>query len=477
MFARTRSIARHELLRSLRSSAFRTSAVVVTLLLGSAFALEATRQHHEARERRALQGQVSDAWRKQPDRHPHRMAHYGSFAFRPPSALSFLEPGIEPYTGSSVYLEAHKRNTPNFSVAAQSSELVRFGRLSAAFVLQWLLPLLMFCSTFDSVAGEREAGTWPLALSQGASPLTLVLGKIMGALLAIAIWVAPTLMLALSLQTVMFGLAPDTLLRVALIVLGYAVYFAACAGLGVVISALHTRSNAALASLLCVWVAAWIVVPRVAAELAARMHPVPARAEMEAELARQSHAAGNGHGKKSPEAVALTQRTLARYGVDRVEDLPVNMNGLLAQLGEQQTSALYDRFYRRVYEAQRAQEASVLRWGVLSPVLLLRGLSMSLAGSDAERYQDFLEQAEAHRFGFIAHLNDVHAKHLRYGENDRLQRAAHELWGDVAPFAYRPPALREQGTAWARAGAGLVAWLAVLLAMTVVVTRREGGLR
>ncbi|MET0286782.1 MAG: DUF3526 domain-containing protein [Polyangiales bacterium] len=457
------TVARQELLRAWRKRTFRVVLALVTLLLLSAFTLELLRQRGERQQREQLQAQVSEEWKQQPDRHPHRMAHYGSFAFRPPSALGFLDPGIEPFTGSSVYLEAHKRNPPNFSAAAESSELVRFGRLSAAFVLQLLLPLLIFCMTFDSIAGERESGTWALALAQGTAVRTLVFGKLLAALLALALWVLPVLVPAFLLQG--FDV------RSAILLLGYALYLSVCACIGVLVSALHTRSHAALASLLCVWVACWVVLPRVAGELAVRAHPVPARSSMEAELAHASHAKGNGHGRNSPEAIALTNSTLARYGAARVEDLPVNMNGMLSQLGEQHTSALYDDYYKRVYTQQRAQSATLLRWGALSPVLLMRTLSMAVAGSDSDRYADFLEQAEAHRFGFIKELNDVHAKHLRYEAHDNLQRASSANWQGFAPFVYRVPALHEQPTSWHHAFVALSAWFA--LALIGLATRRE----
>jgi ABC-2 type transport system permease protein len=457
-------VARQELLRAWRKRTFRVVLALVTLLLMGAFTLEALRQRGERLERERLQAQVSEEWKQQPERHPHRMAHYGSYAFRPPSALGFLDPGIEPFTGSSVYLEAHKRNPPNFSAAAQGSELVRFGRLSAAFVLQLLLPLLIFCMTFDGIAGERENGTWALALAQGTAVRTLVFGKLLAALLAIAAWVLPVLLPA-------FLALAGFDLRAVLLTASYALYLGLCACVGVLVSALHQRSHAALASLLCLWVACWVVLPRVAGELAARAHPVPARSQMEAELARASHRAGNGHGRNSPEAIALTQDTLARYGVSRVQDLPVNLNGMLSQLGEQHTSALYDDYYGRVYAQQRAQSAALVRWGVLSPVLLIRTLSMALAGSDTDRYANFLEQAEAHRFGFIRQLNEVHAKHLRYEAHDNLQRASSEHWRGFAPFAYRVPALHEQPTRWHHALLALLAWFGV--ALVALATRRE----
>lgn len=467
--------AQHEIRRALRQRTYRLAALLIMLLLAVSFVLEVQRQAAERAERTALQTEVSEQWRSQPDRHTHRMAHYGSFAFRPPSELGFFDPGIEPFTGSTLYLEAHRRNTPGFSAASQASELVRFGRPTAAFVLQLLLPLLIFCLTFESVAGERESGTWLLSLSQGVSARTLLLGKALGAVLLVSVLLVPPLLVAFALQALLgdLSLRADVFVRAGLLGALYALYLSFCAALGVLVSALHVRSHAALVTLLSVWVLGWVVVPRVAAETAARIHPVASRAQMEADLARASHQVGNGHGRKSPAAVALTERTLAQYGVSRVEDLPVNINGILMQLGEEQTSAIFDRLYQQLYDTQRAQEQLTLRFGVIAPVLVLRSLSMALAGSDAHQYADFLEQAEAHRAGFIKQLNDLHAKQLHYEENDRLQRASHEHWAGFEPFRYRPPSLA-QLSPLARDGAiGLLGWALALALIGMIATRRE----
>ncbi|MET0387430.1 MAG: DUF3526 domain-containing protein [Polyangiales bacterium] len=466
--------ARHEMVRARRRHTFGLSLGIVTLLLGAAFALEGQRQTAEASQRHALQELVTERFKDQPDRHPHRMAHYGSFAFRPPSPLSFFEPGVMPFTGNALYLEAHKRNLPSFSPATQASELVRFGRPTAAFVLQLLLPLLIFVMTFDSIAGEREQGTWRLALSQGASARALLLGKVLGhAALAIA-WVLPIASVAIAVRLALGVGFPsgDTLLRAGLLGLAYALYLGLCAVIGVVVSSLHTRAHHALTTLLCVWIASFIVVPRAAAELAVRSHPMPARSQMEADLFSRIHGVDNGHGKNSPEAQALAQRTLAQYGVSRIEDLPININGLRAQAGEEHTSRLYDQYYAGLYAIQREQEALMLRFGVVSPLLLLRSVSMTLAGSDTHEFAAFLEQAEAHRAAFINKLNDVHAKHLQYAESDNLQRASHEHWLDYEAFVYRQPGLSQASPLLWASGLGLALFCAVLILLAARGTRR-----
>jgi len=467
--------AQHELIRARRSRTLRVALLLVSVLLGAGFLLEAQRQAADAHQQQALQEQVSEQFKSQPDRHPHRMAHYGSFAFRPPGPLAFFDPGLTPFTGNVLYLEAHKRNFPSFSAAAASGELARFGRTTAAFVLQLLLPLLIFMSAFDSIAGEREAGTWQLALSHGARVGDLFFGKVLGQVALALLWVLPAILLAALARALFGGWAgsADTWLRSGLLLLGYAGYLALCAVIGVLVSSLYRSSQKALVTLLCVWIVAWVVVPRTATELAVRAHPMPARSQIESDISRAVHGVDNGHGASSPAAKALTARTLAQYGVPRIEDLPVNINGLRAQAGEERTSHLYDRYYASLYELQRAQVAYTLRFGALSPLLLLRSLSMALSGSDAEHYADFLERAEAHRLGFITRLNDVHAKHLQYEKADNGQRASHEHWADYRHFDYSEPTLARSGVLLPLSAAGLLAICLVLAALARLVARKE----
>ncbi|MET0341348.1 MAG: DUF3526 domain-containing protein [Polyangiales bacterium] len=454
--------ARHEITRALRLRTFRVGLLVMSALLVAAFVLEAERLALDAREREALTQHERDQWEKQPDRHPHRMAHYGLYAFRPPSPLGFFDAGVEPFTGSAVFLEPHRRNPPNFSAASQASELVRFGRPTAAFVLQLLLPLLIFCATFDSVAGEREAGTYRLALAQGVSARALLLGKVLGHVALAFAWVAPALVVTVGIQLVRGALAPsaDTFLRLGALTLTYGAYLALCAALGVAVSALHRRGHGALLTLLAVWIVGWVVVPRAAGELAARLRPVPSRAALELDIARASRAQSD-HGSDGPAAMALQRQLFAKHGVSRVEDLPMNVKGLLMQQGEDATTALYDTHYGALRAAQERQDALVNAFGVISPPLALRGVSMALAGSGPDAFSAFLAQAEHYRTYFIAELNRLQAQLVRYDE-DRTSRVGHAHFAEIRPFAYARAPLDVASLGALPAVLAPVVWLLVL---------------
>lgn len=78
---------------------------------------------------------VEQQWQQQPNRPPHRVAHFGHYSFRPPSALSFFDIGVKNFLGNSIFIEAHRQNSANFANDFDASSLLRFSELSVANIL------------------------------------------------------------------------------------------------------------------------------------------------------------------------------------------------------------------------------------------------------------------------------------------------------------------------------------------------------
>jgi ABC-2 type transport system permease protein len=163
--------------------------LLLLLTLAATFVSLQQKQSAEA-ERNRLQSTADQHWNAQPDRHPHRVVHYGHFVFSPMDALSFFDFGVEPYTGHAIYLEGHRQNSANFSDARQSSLLLRLGNLTPAFVLQTLVPLMIIFLAFGSVARARRRTNAP-GLCQGVSGIRLLLGKVASHLLVALALSAP----------------------------------------------------------------------------------------------------------------------------------------------------------------------------------------------------------------------------------------------------------------------------------------------
>lgn len=444
-------IARHEW-----TNAFRTrSALVLTVILGVAL-LTATLigwQNYATLngQRQQYQNVVRAKWLEQPDRHPHRVSHYGYLVFRPKSELSFFDFGIESYAGVSIFLEAHRQNTANFSEAGFSGGLMRFGELSVAMVLQLLVPLLIFFLGFSSIAGERERGTLKLLLCQGASWRAILLGKTAGIVAVTFALFAPVVISTLGLWAVLSAgrISADSAGRVVGLLTSYALYFIACASVAILISALHQTARSALTTLVVIWIFFGIVLPKATQTLGTKRYPAPSKAEFDAQLEADLGHEGDGHNPDDPHFTQLRAATLRQYGVGDVNQLPFNYNGLVMMEAEKISSGIFRRHFGELIETFGRQNR-VTEWASFAnPYLAIRQVSMALAGSSFAQYTDFQQQAEAYRYRLTQQMNQLHTYAIRYDKNlrnDRAQRVSRQNWQQQPPFTYR-----SRGIGWALA--------------------------
>ena len=450
--------------------AMRASLTLAALLVTSAL-LGLEQRGATAAARARYQATVDEAFDAQPDRHPHRMVHYGRFVFRPLSALAFFDPGVDGFTGNTVFLEGHRQNSANFSEARQSSLLLRFGQLTPAFVLQTLAPLLLVFLAFGAVAREREQGTLRLLLAQGLRPSQLAAGKLLAYTGVVVALAAPAL--GVLAAAALAGLAPPV--PSLLLVSGYLLYLSIWAVAALLVSLLARRARDALLVLVAAWMGVVILAPRLLPELALARLPTPTRIETDVTIHQELKRLGDSHDPDDPHFAEFKAKTLARYGVEKVEDLPVQWAGLVGMEGERLTSGLFDRHARDTFAREAAQNRLVRRFGVLSPLIAVRQLSMSLAATDTESHQDFLEQVERHRYQFVQALNLLQVTEIpnqHAGEDPRLSA---DHWKHLPGFTYRAPDVlwlagdRIQDNLWILTG-----WLAVLLAGCALAARRLG---
>jgi ABC-2 type transport system permease protein len=459
----TGAIARNTIRQATRSGAVPVCGIVITALLVLA-AFAGWRHQHEAEARRAyFANSVRTNWLSQPDRHPHRVSHYGYLAFRPRSALSYFDPGIENYAGTTVFLEAHRQNPANLSEAGQSAATSRLGELTPALVLQLLAPLLVFFLGHASVSGERENGTFALILAQGVSSRAVILGKAAGLVILTAVILLPGLVAAVVLTG---SVHPESLGRFTLMVSVYVLYLAACSLLAVAVSAWQTTSRASLTALLLVWVLGWIAMPRALQAWGEARAPLPSRAAFDAAIEADLEQEGDGHNENDPHFAAFRARTLTQYRVSRIEDLPFNYSALVMKEAEEIGSAIFRRHYGRLLALFRRQSEPLVWGSFVSPYLAVRRVSSALAGSDLRHYAEFQQQAEEFRFTMIQKLNDLHMTEVS-ASNDKTTRLSRELWQSFPAFEFVPPGFGQLLPDILSPVAAMMAW-AVLLAWAMV---------
>ena len=413
---------------------------LILLLLLTALAVGWQRQAVLEAERVTAQAVDYDDWVAQPARHPHDAAEQGMHVFKPEPPLSIIDPGIEPYVGSTLWLQAHRQSETKFTPAQDTTGLQRFGTLSGAWVIQVLGPLLVIILGFNAFAGEREQGTLRQVMSLGVSAPSLLAGKALALGWSLAILLLPAGLVgaaAALIQSDPSRLA-DTIARLASLALGYAVYLGIWIFVVLAVSARIRTSRLALIVLLGCWIASAVLLPRAISDLSDVLFPSPSRTAFNRAL---------------DDDLGRTQRRVWReqFGVDSAwsPDLPLSKWGVALAKNDHAGYAVFDRHYGTLWDnferQRRAQELS----GFVAPTLALRSFSMAMAGTDFAEHRDFAAAAERHRrtiqdmvsADLVAHDDPLGNQHFAY-------KADRSFWAKVPRFEYRTPMA---GFAW-RAG-------------------------
>lgn len=470
-------IAQAELLLLLRS---RLALIgLISLLLLSVIAAVSSVSHvHAERAVRASQQIETDAlFEAQPARHPHRMVHYGTYVYRPVSALAAFDPGIDPFAGTTLYLEGHRQNSATFGAVRENSSLMRFGQLTPAFTLQTLAPLLLIFLGFSMVTRERESGALRQLRLHGVRGADILFGKGL-ALSGVALVALAPALLALIWIGVQQPLEAGA---AGLIGAGYALYLLVWVMLILAASSLMRSGRSSLMALVAVWAFVAVIAPRGAAELASRLAPLPTRAETDLRLAADLRQVGDSHNPDDPFFKAFRERLLKQHGVSRVEDLPFNYRGALSTQGEALTSRLFDQAFARTKAVQRKQSGILSQVAIFSPAMAVRRVSMTGAGTDLETHLRFLKQSEAYRFDFVQRLNGLHQDRLTFADDgarsrdpeaERRTRIAAENWAKLPDFGFVPTTQAERWAVMTPALGTLVAWLVLGMGLCGLGSRR-----
>lgn len=400
---------------------------LVAVLLVSALAVGWDRYREVSSERQAAQALDYDDWIAQPERHPHTAAHQGMHVFKPQPPLSVVDPGIDPYVGSTIWLQAHRQSEVRFRPAQDATGLQRFGELSPAWVLQVLAPLLLVVLGFGAFAAERELGTLRQTLSLGIPASTLLWGKAAALLGAVGLLLIPGLVGG----ALAAGFSADALARLAWLTAGYGVYLAVIAFLVLAVSAVAPSSRIALVALLGLWIGGVLLAPRAASDLSRVWHPSPTRlafnAALDGDLGRVGGKAWN-----------------ERFGVTTAwsPQVPLDQWGVALQMDDAIKYPVMDQHFGALWNTFSGQQRAQEWLGLAVPVLAIRAFSMGIAGTDFAHHRSFAVAAEQHRRviqdvvsqDLVAHADARGAGHFDY-------RAGHELWERVPPFAYTAPRL------------------------------------
>jgi ABC-2 type transport system permease protein len=447
-------------------SKFGISVLVIGMLLTlSSVIVTAVTMTQLSNTRLSLQETAEQTFVDQPDRHPHRMVHYGHYAFRVPTPLSTIDPGVDAFTGNSIFLEGHRQNSAMFADQKQGSALTSLGSLSPAFILQVLAPLLLVLIAYSSVSRERESQTLSFIVSQGTSIFTLILGKGLALLSVVGLIMLPLVVSA--------GFAVsqgESIILVVSFLLGYVMYLVVWSLLVLLFSTVVTKNSESFTALLFVWILFCIAMPRIASSSASAAVPSPGKLETDFAVIAELRKLGDGHNANDPAFIQLKTSLLKQYDVQTVEELPINFRGAVARASEAQMTKVLNRFAEKSMQMELAQTQISRDFGWLSPMVAIRSLSMISAGTSIETHHRFMREAEDLRFNFVQSLNETHVNKLNYiddmnrnsgVEGWKKARVSAENWQMIKDFEFQ---MEEANTRLQRslpAFAQLFLWIAI----------------
>lgn len=410
-------------------------------------AIEATRREEAARLAQlgaSLRGVAAgaDARAAADPRDPHLVGRElgRRAAILPPGPLSPVAIGQRDVMPHTVHVTSEARLAAGAADADLGSPTRQTsGPFDLAFVIVYLLPLVIIALTFDLLAGERERGTLALVLSQPVSLRSFVLGK---ALLRAACLLGLLVPIVLAAPLLAGGAAPGDglLVRLALfgaLLIAYSMFWFAAA---MAVDAWGRSAAGNALALVGVWLAVVVIVPGLVSVGVNALHPPPSRVELvnltrsaarEAE-AKLSALEGD-HGERPADAYGKT----VRRSVEVQEEL------------ERRVQPVVDAFGVQLAR----QQALVDRLRFVSPAIVVHEGLNDVSGSGVARYQHFAAQVDV-----------FHRAHQAFFF-DHIRRAAPL---DAAAFDALPAFdYREQPTAdlGARVGAGIIGLLVPALAL------------
>jgi ABC-2 type transport system permease protein len=262
------------------------------------------------------------------------------------------------------------------------------GRFDMAFVIIYLLPLLIIAVTYNLVSLEREQGRLSLLAAQGRGPRGIFLRKLV---LRGAAILVPSVIAALVLILMWIGRwQPDTALRLLFWAVTIALYTGFWLSLALWVNSLRMTSTANATILVAIWLLVVAVIPSGANVVVSMLRPPPSRIDLLAAI-RDRSIDQRRDGKHLAEQFYAEHPEFApASGIVMNLDITGTMTHIEQ---DRRTLPLERRFEQQLAEQQNL----VRRLRFLSPAIVAQEALNDIAGTGLLRYQRFREQAAAFR--------------------------------------------------------------------------------
>jgi ABC-type transport system involved in multi-copper enzyme maturation permease subunit len=380
-------IIRKEILQNLLSLRFILFLLlIISLFASSGFVFVAGYRTQSDDYWKKTNENLSD-FRNQTDK-LYKLAFYDQEIWRKPKTLAFCVGGYEKSLpncfGTDVFLSAWR-------VTGRHNFLLHhFGDLDWVFIISLPLSFMALFFTYDSICGERSAGTLRLILSRPIPRYKVLLGKYAGAMITIGmpIFVGLLVSLIIVVSSGVIEIHASHWIKISVIILLSILYLSIFALLGIFISSRMAYSTNSMVVLLLVWVGLVILIPCLGRAVSDVFYKAPSDAEwvrryseMLNQLDRQARAGKFGKNASGfhsdPNHPSVNPPAAARY-----------QNAFSAGVMQQREEGHNQRV---------AQALAGRRFARLSPTILYQQASEAIAGTGIHRCISIWEQIKEYK--------------------------------------------------------------------------------
>lgn len=322
--------------------------------------------------------------------------------FLPPEPLATLVSGISNDIGRTINMSGRGELTAEDTRYNEDPIFAAFRFLDLEFIFQIVLSLFAILLGYDAISGEKERGTLKLTFANSIPRHIYLVGKVVGSTAVLG----TSLLIAIGIGCLLLPLkgiplSGDDWTRLALITLTGLLYFGAFLTLSIFVSSMTHRSASSFMTLLMIWIACVMIIPRASVALAARSVDVPAVDELAskksrylAELWEESRTAmENFAPTKSEDLDAVMAEFNKMMG-----DLADNREGKMAELA---TRLNENRFNRQVEQSRLA-----FALARISPTASMTLAATALAGTSLELKNQFNSEATSYQKAFSQFIED-----------------------------------------------------------------------
>ena len=270
----------------------------------------------------------------------------------------------------------------NFSEMTSPVQLL-FGSFDLAFVIIYLLPLIIIAFSYDVLSSEKENGTLKLLAAQPVGIQTWVLQKLVLRFFWMSVLVTISLLLVFLILGIDWSAITPLLPKLVALILSYMLFWF---GLAFLVNLWGTSSSKNAISLLGLWVFLVLLVPSVLNQFSTTLYPMPSRTLMINDM-RSLKAEAT---KKQDEILDNYLRDHPEYAINDTTQTRSFYHRYMASqsLVKEQLEPVVNS-----YESQLKKQQDWLdnfKW--VSPAIVVQESLNSMAGTSTADYENFRKQ-------------------------------------------------------------------------------------